>query len=291
MLIKQAIIPTAGLGTRFLTLSKILPKELLPLSDKPAIQYIMEELRAAGIDGDIIFVTRPKKKDILEYFKKSLDLEKFLKERKKESLLTELEKLDKISENVSLLSVSQKQPLGDGHAVLQAGNLIGKESCVVLFPDDIIDSKIPCISQLTRVFKTCQKPVIALKRVPKERISRYGAVKVEKIANRLYKIKKIIEKPSLEDAPSNLAIVGRYVITPEVFDYLKKTPVNKRGEIILADALNKMVGENKVIYGYEFEGQWLECGDKIGWLKSNFYFSLKHPQFGEELREYLKEIL
>ncbi len=290
-IIKKAIIPTAGMGTRFLSLSKILPKELLPLIDKPMIQYAIEEIRASGVDQDIIFVTRPKRKNVLEYFKRSLELEKILKERGQEDLLTELKKLNEISENISFLSVSQKHPLGDGHAISQAGNLIGKEPAAVLFPDDIIDSRVPCVAQLVKVFKTCQKPVIALKKMTKEKISRYGVVKVEKIANRLYKIKKIIEKPSFEEAPSNLAIVGRYIITSEVFDCLKKMRPNKRGEIILAEALNKMIEDNKAVYGYEFEGHWLECGDKINWLKSNFYLSLKHPKFGPELREYLKEIM
>lgn len=290
-MVKKAIVPIAGLATRFLPLSKILSKELLPLVDKPIIHYVMEELLASGINQEVIFVTRPKRKDVLDYFKKVPALEKILKERREEELLAELRKLDALSENISFRSISQRQPFGDGHAVLQAGNLIGREACAVLFPDDIIDSKIPCISQLVRVFKTCQKPVIALKRLAREKISRYGVVGVEKIANRLYKIKKIIEKPSLEEAPSDLAIVGRYIITPEVFDYLKKTPMTKKREIILANALNKMTEDNKTLYGYEFEGEWLDCGDIFKWLKSNFYLSLKHPQFGEELREYLKEII
>ncbi len=289
--IRKAIIPVAGLATRFLTLSKAIPKELLPLVDQPAIQYLLNEIVGSGINKDIIFVVRPKKKNVLEYLERSLELEKILIERKEKDILKELEKLNQISKNVSILSASQKYPLGDGHAIMQASNFIGKEACAVLFPDDIIDSKIPCLAQLINVFKTCQKPVIALKKKPKDEISSYGVVEVEKIANRFYKIKKIVEKPSAEVAPSDLAIAGRYIITPEVFGYLKKTQPTKKKEIILANALNDMVEDGNIIYGYEFEGDWLECGSKIGWLKSNFHLCLKHPKYGEELRKYLKEIL
>ena len=223
MLINKAIVPIAGLGTRFLCLSKILSKELLPLVDKPAIQYIIEEIQESGVGKDIIFITRPKNKYVLDYFSRSAELEKILKQRKRQDLLNELERLNDLSKNISFLTVAQKQPLGDGHAILQAGNLIGREPCAVLFPDDIIDSKTPCLAQLIKIFSTCQKPVLALKKMPKDKISNYGCVKKEKIANRLYKIKGIVEKPSAKDAPSDLAVVGRYIITPEVFEELKKT--------------------------------------------------------------------
>lgn len=293
-IIKKAIIPVAGVGTRFLPLTKVGLKEFLPLVDKPLIHYVVAEVCRAGI-GQVIFVTNPKRKEVLEYFKKSPELEETLKERKREHLLGELEKINKISENVSFSSVffssaSQKRPLGDGHAILQAASLASQESCAVLFPDDIIDSKTPCIEQLIKVFKTCRRPVIAIKQIPKEKVSRYGVVMVEKIAHRFYKIKKIVEKPSLKEAPSDLVIVGRYIVTPEVFDELKKTKPNKRGEIILADALSKIVEDGKTVYGYEFEGEWLDCGEKLNWLKSNLYLSLKHPQFGQEIKKYLKEI-
>jgi UTP--glucose-1-phosphate uridylyltransferase len=290
LIVKKAIIPIAGLGTRFLPLSKAVPKELFPLVDKPAIHYTMQEIYNSGIDN-VIFVTSPKKKQVVEYFKKSIGLEKVLKQRKKANQLTELEKLEELSENIAFSSVIQRQPLGDGHAILQAKELVGQDFCAVLFPDDVIDSEVPCISQLIKVFQTSQKPVVAIRRVPKGEVSRYGIVAVEKIANRIYKIKKIVEKPSLGEAPSDLAIMGRYVLTPEVFDYLKKTKSDKRGEIVLADTLSRMCDDNKVVYGYEFEGEWLDCGDKLGQLKSNFYLSLKDPRFGPELRKYIKQIL
>ncbi len=286
--IKKAIIPIAGLGTRFLPLSKAVPKELLPLVDRPAIQYVIEEILSAKID-EIIFVNRPKSKEVLEYFKKSPKLEKILELRKKNNLLEEVKELTKISEKISFSSVVQKEPLGDGHAILQGGKFLNNEPAAVLFPDDIIDSETPCAYQLYEIFKTCQKPVIALMRVPQEQVNRYGVVAVEKIANRVYKIKKIIEKPALEQAPSNLAIIGRYILTPETFDYLKKAKPGEKGEVILAEVMDKMIQNGKTIYGYEFKGERLDCGDKTGWLKSSIYFALKHPEFGKELKQFLKD--
>jgi len=167
--------------------------------------------------------------------------------------------------------------------------MIGKDSFGVFFPDDIVDSKTPCLLQLTKIFRTSQAPIIGLKKVTDEKIPSYGIVGVEKISSHLYKIKKIIEKPDKDSAPSNLAIVGRYVLTPEVLDCLGKTPPNQRKEIILAEALRKMLDDGKIIYGYEFEGKWLECGTKLSWLESSFYLCLKHPEFGEKLKKFLNE--
>lgn len=289
-MITKAIFPIAGLGTRFLPLSKAVPKELLPLVDKPAIEYLLKEAMAAGIK-EIIFVTRPGEKEaVLNYLKKSPKLEKILKERKKEHFLDELKDLDEIIQNLSFHTVVQREPLGDGHAVLQAKRIIGGEDCAVLFSDDIIDARQPGLAQMLQVFKTCNKPIVAIKKVPKERLPFYGVVKVEKIAFRLYKIKNIVEKPPAESAPSDLAIVGRYIMTDEMLNYLKKTPSNEKGEIILADAMRSMIKDGKMIYGYEFDGDWVECGDKLLWMKSNLHFSLKHPVFGPELKKYLKEI-
>ena len=288
-MIKKAVIPIAGLGTRFLPLSKASPKELLPLVDKPVIQYIIEEVKKSGI-SDIVFVIRPKGKEVFNYFQKSPKLEKILKERKKENFLEEVKKLTEISKNISFSWVVQKEPLGDGHAILQAKKLLNKDPFTVLFPDDIIDSKIPCVAQIEQVFKTCQKPVIALKKMPKEKLHRYGVVKVEKIANRIYKIKKIVEKPGPDEAPSDLVVVGRYIHTTEVLQYLEKAKPGKKGEIYMSEVLETMINDGKIIYGYEFEGEWLECGNKLDWLKSNFYLSLKHPQFGPELKKYIREI-
>ncbi|MBZ9577883.1 UTP--glucose-1-phosphate uridylyltransferase [Patescibacteria group bacterium] len=290
MEIKKAIIPLAGAATRFLPLTKVVSKELWPLADVPIIQYIIEEAKNSDIQ-EIIFVLNPENKKVLDYLKPSPKIEKILKERKKENILAEMKKLEELLKDISFSYVLQKKPLGDGHALLQAAKLVGEGPVACMFGDDVIDSKTPGVLQLARIFKTCQKPIIALHRPPKDKIPQYGIVGVEKIANRLYKIKKIIEKPSLEEAPSDLAIVGRYILTPEVFDYLKKARPTKKGEIILAEVFNnQMLKDGKVIYGYEFEGNWLECGDKIRWLKSNLYFSLKHPKFGPELKNYLKEL-
>lgn len=285
--IKKAIFPLAGLGARFLPLSKVVNKEFLPLVDKPMVHYTIEEAVAAGIKK-IIFITSSNKKEILEYFKKSPNLEKILKERKKENLLGELEKIQELSKKISFSFIIQKEPLGDGQAVLLAKNMINKEPVAVFFSDDIIDSKIPCLSQLNQVFKTSQTPIVALKKVSSERLPFYGVVGVEKIASRIYKIKKIVEKPQEGTAPSDLAIVGRYIITPEVFDYLKKAPSVRGEEIRLSQALAKMIKDGKIVYGYEIEGEWLECGNKLSWLKSHLYLSLKNSEFGPELKKYLK---
>ncbi len=287
--IKKAIIPVGGIGTRFLPLSKVFPKELWPLVDVPVIQYILEEAKQSGIK-EIIFVISPEKKVVLNYFKDSAKIEKILKDRKKNRFLQPLKKIEELVSDISFSSVLQRKPLGDGHAVLQAAKIAGSEPCGVLFGDDIVDSRVPCLLQLSKIFKTCQKPIIALKKIAKEKLPFYGIVEVEKIANRLYKIKRIVEKPSPEEAPSYLSIVGKYILTPEVFDYLKRAKPTLRKEIILAETFDKMIRDGKIIYGYEFEGEWLECGNKLGWLKSHLYLSLKHPQFGPELKKYLKEI-
>ena len=287
--IKKAIIPLAGLSTRFLPLSKVVSKELWPLVDLPMFHYVIEEARNSGIE-EFIFVLSPDKKKILDYLKPCPKIEKILKDRKKEEVLKEVKKIEELFKALSFSYVLQKKPLGDGHAVLQAAKLVNKEPVVCLFVDDIIEARTPAVLQLTKIFKTCQKPIIGLYRVAQEKISHYGIVGIEKIANRLFKIKKVIEKPSSEQAPSGLAIVGRYILTPDVFDYLKKAKPNKRGEIILADVFNnQMLQDNKLIYGYELEGEWLECGDKARWLKSNLYLSLKHPKYGPEIRDFIKE--
>jgi len=290
MEIKKAIIPLAGLATRFLPLSKVVSKELWPLVDLPMIHYVIEEARSSGIE-EIIFVLSPDKKKILDYLKPSPKIEKILKDRKKGEILEEVKKIEEPFKDISFSYVFQKKPLGDGHAILQAAKLVEQEPVACMFVDDIINARTPGVLQLIKIFKTCQKSIVGLYRVAQEKISHYGIVGVEKIAHRLFKVKKIIEKPSLEQAPSDLAIVGRYILTPDVFGYLKKAKPNKKGEIILADVFNnQMLEDNKLIYGYEIEGDWLECGDKLRWLKSNLYLSLEHPKYGPELKKYLKEI-
>lgn len=287
--IKKAIIPLAGLGTRFLPLSKSLPKEFFPLVDKPIIQYIIEEVKKSGIE-EIVFVVSPKQKMILEHFKKSPELEKFLTKRNKQAILKEFKEFESMFEGLTFSFVTQKEALGDGHALLQAAKKVKKDPVAVSFGDDIIDSDTPAILQLINIFKTCSAPVIGLKMLPREKVPAYGSVAVEKIANNLYKIKKIIEKPKPEEIASNLVIVGKYVLTPDVFEYLKKAEPSNRGEVILAEVFDKMLNEGKTIYGYELKGEWLECGDKLKWLKSFMYFALKDPRYSEELKKYIKTI-
>ena len=291
--IKKIIIPIAGLGTRFLPLSRVVSKEFLPLVDKPVIQYIIEEAKNSGIK-EVVFVVDPGRKDILQYFKKNPELEKTLIKRKKDKILKELKDFEEVFEGITFSCVVQKQPLGDGHAILQAAKFAVNEPVAVSFGDDVVDSDKPAIAQLMDIFKTCQAPVIALKQLPMDKIPAYGVVAVEKIANNLFKIKKIVEKPSLASAPSNLVIVGKYILTPEVFQYLKNAGIkgnpDRNGEIVLAEIFDKMLSDGKFIYGCEVKGEWLECGDKIKWLKSFFYLALNDPRFKDELKKYLKEI-
>jgi len=290
MNIKKAIIPVAGLGTRFLPLTKAIPKPILPLADRPMIDYIVEEAKKSGIER-IVFVLSSDKNNILDYFKKNSKLENILEKRNQKDILKSLKELDKEIENISFSSVIQSSPKGDGDAILKAQKIIGKDACGVLFGDDVILSKVPALEQLSNIFKTCQKPIVCLKKVPSNMLSSYGVVKVDKIANRLYKIKDIIEKPKKEEEiPSDLAIVGRYIITPLVFEYLKKVNSNHKGEIILAQAFKDMLKDGKIVYGYEMEGEWLECGNKVNWLKSNLRICLHHPEFGPMLKDYLKKI-
>jgi UTP--glucose-1-phosphate uridylyltransferase len=287
--VKKAIILLAGLGTRFLPLSKVVPKELWPLVDRPVVEYIITEAKKSGIN-EIIFILRAENKAILNYIKPSLKIEKVLKDHKKEKELAELKTNDNFFKDIKFSYVLQKNPLGDGHAILQAEKLVGQEPVAVLFADDVVESKIPVISQIKDIFKTCQKPVVALYNLPEEKLFSYGIADVEKIANRHYKLKDIIEKPAPGNAPSNLAIIGKYILTPEVFSYLKKTKPTGKGEIILANAFQKMLRDGKVVYGHEIEGKWLECGNKLAFLKSNLYLSLNHPKYGPELKKFLKEI-
>jgi UTP--glucose-1-phosphate uridylyltransferase len=288
MVIKKAIIPIAGLGTRFLPLSKEVPKELWPLVDKPVLQYVVEEAIASGIK-EIIFVSRPEKKMVWDYFAKAdKELERILKERKKEEVLKELKDFEKIFKGISFAQLYQKKPLGDGHAILQAKKKLKKEAVAVLFGDDVIEAKEPGLKQMIKVFQKYKKPVLGLAKVPKEKISSYGVISGKKLKGRIYRIEKIVEKP--KDPPSNLAIVGRYLLTPEVFEYLKKTGFDKTGEIRLAETLEKMIEDKKEVLGYEFEGKWLECGNKMNYLKSLIYLSLKHPKFGQEIKKFLKKI-
>ncbi len=287
--VKKAVIPIAGLGTRFLPLSKIVRKEFLPLVDKPIIQYLVQEALDSGIK-EIIFVVKPGKKDIIEYFKRDKKLEKIINQKKRNHLLKEIENLAEISKKISFSIVYQKEPLGDGHAILQAKRLVKKEPFAVFFGDDVIDAEVPGLLQLKKIFTTSQRPILSLCEKAESEIRKYGVADVEKIANSIFKVKNIVEKPEPSEAPSNLAIIGRYVLTPDIFYYLEKIKPDERGEIILANALREMIGDGKIVYGYQIKGRWLECGTKVSWIKSNVYLSLKHPDYGEEIRNFIKNL-
>lgn len=283
----KAIIPVAGLGTRFLPLSKTIPKELFPLLQKPLVQYAVQELKDSGI-SDIVFIVNSNRKFIEDYFKRSPKIEKILEERKEEKILAELKSIESLVDNLSISYIVDK-PLGDGHAVLQAKKLIGDNPAIVVYPDDIVYSAIPATQQLINVFKTTYNPIVGLFKIPEEKLSSYGVIEGEKIADKLYKIKSIVEKPPFGTAPSNLASLGRRIITPEVFSYIKKTKPNKKGEVILFEALAQMVRDGKVIYGYELDGKWLECGSIKEWTRSSIYLALKDPVIGAELKQFIKE--
>jgi UTP--glucose-1-phosphate uridylyltransferase len=281
--IKKAIIPVAGFGTRFLPATKAQPKEMLPIVDKPIIQYLVEEAVAAGIE-EIVFVTGRGKRAIEDHFDYSFELEQTLVEKNK---MDKLEAIYKISNMAKFSFVRQPKPLGDGDALLRARHLIGDEPCAVLFGDDIVDSEQPCIGQLMDVFYKYDSPVLALMEVPEDQVSSFGVVDGVKVNGRVYEIKNMVEKPKQEEAPSNLIIVGKYVITPTVFDELAKAKPSKDGEIRLADALINMLGK-KAFYGYEFEGKRYDCGSKLGFLEATVDFALKHKEVKDEFREFLK---
>lgn len=273
--ITKAIVPVAGLATRFLPLSKAVSKEFLPLCDKPLIHYALEELRDSGVK-EVVFVVNAKNLHFLEeYLKRSPTLEQFLETRKQQEALEELQRLGKTFENISFSFVLQKEPLGEGHAILQAQKLIKEEPCFVLSPDDVIESQVPALAQLVKVFSTSQRPVTGLFQVSQDKLPSYGVCQGEQIANRLYKLKSIVEKPEPGTAFSNLAMPGRRIITPEVFDELRYAKPNKEGEISFGETLGNMVEKGKVLYGYELEGKWLECGSKKDWLRSNLYLTQK----------------
>jgi len=284
--IKKAVFPAAGLGTRFLPATKAQPKEMLPIVDKPVIQYLVEEAVAGGIE-EIIIITGQGKRSIEDHFDRSFELEHTLKKRGKTKILKELKKLENLAK---FIYVRQNSPLGDGHAILCAKHVVGREPFAVLFGDDVIDSKTPATKQLIDVFQEKQAPVIALQEVPQENVSSYGVIEPYLCKGKLCRIKNLIEKPKVEEAPSNLAVVGKYVCTPEVFDALEKVKPGKDGEIRLIDGFD-LLKERQALYGYIFEGNRYDTGDKLGLIKATIDFALKRPELEPELREYLKTVI
>ncbi len=289
MRVRKAVFPAAGLGTRFLPATKAQPKEMLPLVDKPIIQYGVEEALASGCD-QIIIVTGRGKQAIEDHFDVSYELERMLEDRKKTDLL---QIVRHISDLIHVSYVRQKEALGLGHAVLTARELVGNEPFAVLLADDVIDADPPCLKQMIDVFEQMQCSVLATQIVEGKAISAYGVLDVKpvegKFGGRLYQIHNMVEKPRLEDAPSNLAIIGRYILTPTVFDTLSEIKPGAGGELQLTDGM-KLVLKREKMYAYVYEGKRHDTGDKLGFLKATVEFALKRQDLGKEFREYLKTL-
>lgn len=283
MQIKKAILPVAGFGTRFLPATKSQPKEMLPVVDKPVIQYLVEEAVASGIE-EIIFVTGRGKRAIEDHFDVSYELEDTLVEKNKHDLLAEVQKISGLAK---FSYVRQSMPLGDGHAILQAKHLIGNEPVAIIFGDCIYDSNVPATKQLMETYEKYGDSVIGMSRVPKEEVSKFGVLEGVDLGGNNYEIKNIVEKPKAEEAKSDLVAVGKYIITSEVMDILEKMKSGKSGEIRLADAFEIMLKNNRPIYGKELSGDWLDTGDKFNFLKASITLGLKHPEIGEKLKKYL----
>ena len=290
MKLRKAVFPAAGLGTRFLPATKSQPKEMLPLVDKPLIQYVVEEAVASGIEH-VIIVTGRGKNAIEDHFDVSFELEKILEMRGKIELLDQIREISKM---VSVSYVRQKEALGLGHAILVAKPIIGNEPFAVLLGDDIIDSQVPCTQQMIHTFESLQASILATQIVDGPDISRYGVIRGAALKgaghpSRTYRVEDLVEKPPFQQAPSNLAIIGRYILTPEIFDILEKTPPDKGGEIQLTNGLRLLL-EQQSIYAYQFEGKRYDAGDKLGFLKATVEFALKREDLGKDFSNYLKQL-
>ncbi|MDE1906796.1 MAG: UTP--glucose-1-phosphate uridylyltransferase GalU [Rhodospirillales bacterium] len=283
--LRKAVLPVAGLGTRFLPATKAMPKEMLPVVDKPLIQYAVDEARAAGID-QFCMVTGRGKTALIDHFDIAFELEATLAERNKR------EALDLLREEAmppgAITTVRQQVPLGLGHAIWCARTFIGDDPFAILLPDDLVLSKTPCTQQLVNVYNETGGNVVAISEVPREQTNRYGILKTGKIEGDLVEVTGMVEKPKPEDAPSNLSIIGRYVMLPEVITYLSRMEAGAGNEVQLTDAMAKMIGE-KPFHGLKFEGQRFDCGDKIGFLEAQIAFSLARPDLSPAVREFLKK--
>lgn len=286
MKIRKAIIPAAGLGTRFLPATKAQPKEMLPIVDKPTIQFIVEEAVESGIE-DIIIVTGRSKRSIEDHFDKSIELELELQKKGKEDLL---ELTRNVSDLANIHYIRQKEPKGLGHAILTARNFIGNEPFAVLLGDDIIVSEKPCLKQMIEVFNEYNTSILGVQQVPYEDVIKYGIIKGKNIRDRIYEVSDMVEKPKREEAPSNVAILGRYIITPTIFDFLEKQEAGTEGEIQLTDALKNLC-KVEDIFAYDFIGKRYDVGNKMGFLQATVEFALRRDDLREEFLEYLNYIL
>ncbi|MCR5785250.1 MAG: UTP--glucose-1-phosphate uridylyltransferase GalU [Eubacterium sp.] len=285
MKVRKAIIPAAGLGTRFLPATKAQPKEMLPIVDTPTIQYIIKEAVDAGIE-DIIIITGRGKRSIEDHFDRSVELEM---ELEKNGKLSELEMVKEIAGMSNIYYVRQQEPRGLGHAVLKAKQFIGDEPFAVLLGDDVVVSKQPAIGQMMEVFNQKQASVLGVQTVAKENVSKYGIISGQRESERVYKVDDMVEKPAIEDAPSNVAVLGRYIITPDIFGYLETQKVGKGGEIQLTDAL-KRLAKDQPMYAYDFKGKRYDVGSKIGFLQANVEFALRDENLRDEMKKYLDEL-
>jgi UTP--glucose-1-phosphate uridylyltransferase len=288
MQIRKAVFPAAGLGTRFLPATKAQPKEMLPLVDKPLIQYVVEEAVQSGI-RHITIITGRGKNAIEDHFDVSWELEQVLSARGKKDLLDEMRA---ISNMVNVSYVRQKEALGLGHAVLMSRDAVGSEPFAVMLGDDIIDSPTPCLGRMVALFEKLQSSILATCEVPRSQISSYGVIRgypVEGFDGRVYRVQDVVEKPSAREAPSNLAIIGRYILTPEIFGVLENTSSGRGGEIQLTDGIRTLL-EQQPVYAYMIEGTRHDAGDKLGFLKATVEFALKRPGIGDEFRAYLKQL-
>ncbi len=287
--VRKAVFPAAGLGTRFLPATKAQPKEMLPVVDKPIIQYGVEEAVASGCE-EVIFVTGRGKTAMEDHFDISYELEKTLEQRGKKELLALVQH---VSNMVHVASVRQKEALGLGHAVLMSRELVGDEPFAVILPDDIIDSEVPCVKQMMEVYNETGCSVLAIKVVEGDAISSYGVLDAKPVPGkwegRLFEVHDLVEKPKPENAPSNLAIVGRYILTPAIFEMLSSIKPGALGELQLTDGLKQLLTKEK-IYGFTFEGERHDAGDKLGFLKATVEFGLKHHELGTQFREYLRTL-
>ncbi|GAA0070259.1 UTP--glucose-1-phosphate uridylyltransferase GalU [Clostridium sardiniense] len=283
MKVKKAIIPAAGLGTRFLPATKAQPKEMLPIVDKPTIQYIIEEAIASGIE-EILIITGRNKKCIEDHFDKSVELEMELEKSGKNELL---ELVRDISDMVDIHYIRQKEPRGLGHAIHCAKTFVGNEPFAVLLGDDVVDSETPCLKQLMDCFNEYKTSILGVQTVPEEDVSKYGIVDGIHIEDRVYKVKDLVEKPKREEAPTNVAILGRYIITPQIFEILENTAPGKGNEIQLTDALKTLISQ-EAMYAYDFEGRRYDVGDKFGFLQATIEFGLKKDELRPQLLEYLE---
>lgn len=282
MTVKKAIIPAAGLGIRFLPATKGQPKEMLPIVDKPAIQCVIEEAVASGIE-EILIITGRNKRAIEDHFDKSVELEYQLEDKNKKELL---EMVQSISNMVDIHYIRQKEPKGLGHAINCAKTFVGKDPFAVLLGDDIVDNEVPCLKQLINCYNEYKTTILGVQTVPKEDVSKYGIVEGLHIEDRVYKVKDLIEKPSVKETSSNVAILGRYIITPEIFNILENTVPGKGGEIQLTDALKTLISK-EAMYAYNFEGKRYDVGDKLGFLKATVEFALKRDELKEPFMDYL----